>query len=83
VPIVRLERGVLVPTTPGPDPALLPARIGRPALRALDAAGVSSLHELGRMREEDLLRLHGGGPKALAVLREALAEQGLSLRRCA
>ena len=67
-------------TSPGPGAALLPARTGRPALRALSAAGVSSLEDLTRLREEDLRHLHGVGPEALAVLREALAEQGLSLR---
>ena len=69
-----------MPTTPGTGPPPLPARIGRPALRALDAAGASSLHDVSRLREEDLLRLHGVGPRALAVLRDALAEHGLSLR---
>jgi hypothetical protein len=29
--------------------------------------------------ERDLAQLHGVGPKALRILREALAERGLSL----
>ena len=58
----------------------LPLRIGRPALRALGAAGVSSLTDLADLREVDLLHLHGVGPRAVSILREALAEVGLALR---
>ena len=35
--------------------------------------------ELDGVPAADLLRLHGVGPKAVAVLREALAERGLTL----
>jgi hypothetical protein len=33
---------------------------------------------LTALAEQDLLRLHGVGPKAIRLLREALAEAGLS-----
>lgn len=64
-----------------PDSASLPARIGRPALRALTAAGVTSLHDLSQWRESDLMQLHGVGTRAVSVLRQALEDEGLSLRR--
>ena len=63
-----------------PEPSGLPAHIGRPALRALTAAGLTSLHDVSHRRAADLLQLHGVGPRAVSLLRDALAEEGLSLR---
>lgn len=57
----------------------LPPAIGRPATRALHEAGFTDLGRLDGVPAADLLRLHGVGPKAVAVLRAALAERGLSL----
>ena len=55
-----------------------PQGIGRPATRALEAAGYSSLEQLAQVSERDLLKLHGVSPKAVRVLREALAERSLT-----
>jgi hypothetical protein len=55
-----------------------PPQIGQPATRALAAAGYSGLEQLTRVTEKDLLALHGMGPRAIAILREALAAKGLS-----
>jgi hypothetical protein len=49
-----------------------PRAIGAPARRALLAAGYRTLDDLVGLPEEALLSLHGVGPKALRVLREAL-----------
>jgi DNA-directed RNA polymerase alpha subunit len=57
----------------------LPASIGRPALGALRAAGIDRLSAVARRREEELLALHGVGPKAVRLLRAELAERGLRL----
>jgi hypothetical protein len=62
------------------SPDGFPRAIGRPATGALRAAGYTDLTQLDGMAEADLLRMHGVGPKAVAVLREAMAERGLSLR---
>ena len=51
-------------------------KIGKPARRALAQAGYERLEQLTTVREADLKRLHGMGPKALGLLREALAERG-------
>ena len=59
-------------------PQPFPPGIGKPASRALEAAGYSSLEQLTQVSEKELLKLHGMGPKAVRVLREALAEQGLA-----
>ncbi|MFW6075395.1 MAG: hypothetical protein ACOC9Y_07355, partial [Chloroflexota bacterium] len=56
----------------------LPRGIGNPATRALAVEGITTLEQVSRNREADLLALHGVGPKAIRVLREALAEKGLS-----
>lgn len=53
------------------------ARIGNPARRALAAAGISDLATLARYSEAELLKLHGLGPKAIAIIKTALAEAGL------
>ncbi len=57
----------------------LPRSIGRPAHGALRAAGINRLSEVVRLREQELLALHGVGPKAVRLLRAALAERGLEL----
>lgn len=54
--------------------------IGQPALRALQNAGLHSLQQLTERSEAELLQLHGFGPKALRILREALAEKGWAFR---
>lgn len=55
-------------------------RIGAPATRALAGIGVTRLSQLTEHRAVDLLKLHGMGPRAITILRQALAEQDLSLR---
>lgn len=52
--------------------------IGAPATRALTLAGYTRLSQLTQVAAADLLKLHGVGPKAIRILREALAAQGLS-----
>jgi hypothetical protein len=56
----------------------LPRAIGQPARRALAAAGIASLAEVAEHTEAELLRLHGVGPRAVSVLRAALAARGSS-----
>ena len=55
-------------------------RIGAPATRALAAAGITRLSQLTEHRAADLLKLHAVGPRAITILRQALAAQGRSLR---
>ncbi len=62
-------------TTDRNDLPKLPA----PAQRALSAAGYQRLEQLSGASEGALERLHGMGPNAMKVLRDALAERGLSL----
>src|SRR4051794_40883551 len=55
-----------------------PKGLARPALRALAGAGYGNLEHLSSATEASLLGLHGLGPNALAKLRAALHEIGLS-----
>jgi hypothetical protein len=55
-----------------------PTGIGKPAHRALTAAGYVRLEQLTTVTEAELLKLHGVGPKAIAVLRRALETKSLS-----
>lgn len=48
----------------------LPTALGRPAIRAFEAAGLRTLDDLEESSERVLLELHGVGPRALKILRE-------------
>ncbi len=62
-----------------PEPSTdFPAKIGSPARNALIAAGYTQLGQLATCSKHDLLQLHGMGPKALGILRQALHERGLA-----
>lgn len=56
--------------------AAFPKGVGKPAQRALAAAGYTSLDQLAHARKKDLAALHGMGPKALDILRCALQAKG-------
>lgn len=60
-----------------PETYLTPG-LSQPAQRALKAAGYTRLEQLAGVSEADLLKLHGVGPKAITLLRPALAAQGLA-----
>ncbi len=51
----------------------LPKAIGRPATQALTSAGITTLAQVAGLTEAELLAMHGVGPRAVRILREALA----------
>lgn len=53
-------------------------KLGAPAERALAGAGYTHLAQLTQVRADDLRKLHGMGPKAISILRNALAARGLT-----
>ncbi len=55
-----------------------PPGLSQPALRALLGAGYTSLAAVAAVPPQELLKLHGLGPKAIRLLRPALAAQGLA-----
>lgn len=63
-----------MPVTHPPSPTHdFPKAIGQPATRALIGAGYTRLEQLKSVPDTELLQLHGFGPKALRIIREALA----------
>lgn len=56
----------------------IPGRVGKPALRAFAAAGFSTVEQFAKVSAAEVAALHGVGPKAVVVLRESLAELGLT-----
>jgi len=67
--------------TTHPNKAAFPPGIGGPALRALSSAGIRSMADLTNFSETELAALHGMGPRALGLLRDALFASGWSFRR--
>jgi predicted flap endonuclease-1-like 5' DNA nuclease len=58
----------------------LPDAIGKTAARELSLNGITNLERVSAHTERDLLAIHGVGPKAVRILREVLAERGLTFR---
>ena len=56
-------------------------KTSQPALRALHNAGYTKLADLTRATEAELAALHGMGPKALGILKKALAAKKLKLKK--
>ncbi len=57
-----------------------PRSLGRPANSALVNVGITTLAQLSKYSEKELLGIHGVGPKAVNILKEELAKKGLSLK---
>lgn len=56
------------------------ALLSNPARRALEHQGITSLQELAKYTEREILQLHGIGPSSMPKLRSALHSQGLSFK---
>jgi len=56
-------------------------RIGGPATRALNRLGVTAMRQLAGYSENQLLELHGFGPKAMKIIKAEMASRGMSLRK--
>lgn len=59
----------------------LPAKLSKPAQRALSGAGITHLEQLTEMTEAELMKLHGMGPKAMQQISDVLKENGLSFAK--
>ncbi|MBK9125298.1 MAG: DNA-binding protein [Chloroflexi bacterium] len=69
-----------MPAKHAPKPTSDLPKTGAPAARALESVGITCLEQLTQHTEKDLLTLHGMGPKAMRILREALADRGLTFK---
>jgi len=56
----------------------LPAKLGKPAERALANAGIKRLMDLTKFSESEIKQLHGIGPNAMGKLHLALKMKSLS-----
>jgi predicted flap endonuclease-1-like 5' DNA nuclease len=55
----------------------LPDAIGKTAARELSLNGITTLRQVAGHSKKELLAIHGVGPKAVAILGDALAAKGL------
>ena len=55
----------------------LPNEIGKTAARELSLNGITNPEQVAKHRREELLAIHGVGPKAIRILEGALATKGL------
>ncbi len=55
-------------------------KIGSPATRALEHEGYTQLKQLTKLSEAELSQMHGVGPKAVRILKEAMKAKGLSFK---
>jgi hypothetical protein len=63
-----------------PNADAFPRGMPGPALRALAKAKLRSMSDLTRTTPAELQALHGMGPKAIRMLADSLALQGLRFR---
>lgn len=59
----------------------LPTGLSKPAIRALSGAGYLRLEQFAKLSEAEVLQLHGMGPKAMDIIRDALAAKELSFSK--
>ena len=53
-------------------------KLSKPALRAMENAGITTLRKLSKYSESDILKLHGIGKTAIPVLKNALKDAGFT-----
>lgn len=58
-----------------------PSTMGKIAPRELAANGIHTLKQAAQYTEQELLAIHGVGPKAIRILKEELAKKKLRLKK--
>ena len=58
----------------------LPAKLSKPAQRALHNAGILKLEHFSKFSEKEITKLHGIGPNAMVEIKKALADAGFSFK---
>ena len=53
-------------------------KLSKPAHRALENAGISTLKQLAKFRESEILKLHGIGKASIPAMKQALKTNGLT-----
>ncbi|MGQ3378022.1 RNA polymerase alpha subunit C-terminal domain-containing protein [Priestia endophytica] len=57
------------------------SQLSDPARRALENNGITTLQQLSKFSEKEILQFHGIGPASLPKLKAALKEEGLSFKK--
>lgn len=60
---------------------LLSLKLAKPAQRALQGAGITSLKQLARLSEKEISQWHGIGSNAIKEIKKALKDNGLSFTK--
>jgi hypothetical protein len=60
------------PESTHPNAAAFPAGMPGPALRALANGGITSMAQIVGLADAELAAMHGMGPKAIGILRDAV-----------
>ena len=55
--------------------------LSAPARRALENTGITTIKQLSKFSEKEILQLHGMGPGSLSKLHQALKTAGLSFKK--
>jgi predicted RecB family nuclease len=55
--------------------------LGAPARRALESRGISTVEQLSKFSEEEILQFHGIGKSSMPILRNALNKNALSFKK--
>jgi DNA-directed RNA polymerase alpha subunit len=53
-------------------------KLSNPAQRALANSGITTLDELSKLTEAEIMKLHGIGKSSIPTLKAAMAQKGLS-----
>ena len=78
IPALHGKRRTMSRDTNVQTASAFPKGMGKPALRALATMGIADVDQAAEFTERQLLALHGMGPKAIGILREALHAKGKS-----
>ncbi len=57
-----------------------PIDLSRPAVRALLSAGITKLKDLSKYTEKEILELHGIGPTAIPILKNAMHAKNITFK---
>ena len=57
------------------------SHLSAPARRALENKGITSLQQLSRFSQKEILQLHGIGPSSIPVLISLLQKEGLLFKQ--
>jgi predicted flap endonuclease-1-like 5' DNA nuclease len=76
-----MTKRIAPPAATHPNADAFPHAFSGPALRAPSHAGLRPMAQLAQRSEDDVLALHGIGPKAIRLLREGPAKQQRHFRR--